>query len=68
MTTKTRRPVTVWIAQAVLLISALLWLFVLAMNLDSIAQNPDETAVAGIMIMVGVFGGISFLLLAACWG
>jgi len=47
VTTKTRRPVTVWIAQAVLLISALLWLFVLAMNLDSIAQNPDETAVAG---------------------
>ena len=67
-TTKPKRPVTVWLAQGLLLIFLLIWLVSLVLNLVGVARNGSDASALRILIAFLIITGYGLMLLVAFWG
>jgi hypothetical protein len=68
MSTRDNRPATVWLAQALLLVFALIWLFSLTFNLLMIARNGASASPLRVFLGVSILGSVVVVLLIAFWG
>jgi hypothetical protein len=68
MSTKPKRPVTVWLAQGLLLIFLLVWLASLFLNLVGLARNGSDASVLRILVGFLIIAGYGLMLLIAFWG
>ena len=59
---------TVWLAQALLLIFLLVWLVSLILNLSGLARNGSEFSVIRILVGFLIVAGYGLMLLVAFWG
>lgn len=68
MSSKVKRPATVWVTQGLLLLFALIWLFSLTSNLVMIAKNGANASPLRILVGVSILGSVVVLFLIAFWG
>jgi hypothetical protein len=68
MNDRIKRPPTVWLAQALLIIFALLGTTSLALNLATLVEGDGSVSPTRATIGLSVILGFVLLLLAACWG
>ena len=66
--TTPKRPVTVWLAQGLLLIFLLVWLVSLVLNLVGVARNGSDASALRILIAFLIITGYGLMLLVAFWG
>ena len=66
--TKPKRPVTVWLAQGLLLIFLLVWLVSLVLNLVGVARNGSDASALRILVGFSIITGYGLMLLIAFWG
>jgi hypothetical protein len=68
MNTKPKRPVTVWLAQGLLLIFLLVWLISLILDLVGLAKNGSDASVLRLVLGVLIIAGYGLMLVIAFWG
>jgi hypothetical protein len=66
--TKPKRPVTVWLAQGLLLFFLLVWLVSLVLNLVGVARNGSDASALRILVGFSIITGYGLMLLIAFWG
>ena len=66
--TKVSRPVTVWVAQALLLIFAAIWLFALTINLIVTVRDGSSASPIRMLVGASILCSIVVVLLIAFWG